>query len=107
MAQQVNKLSAVTVLRLVEPGMYPDGGGLYLQVKSASARSWVYRYMIAGKARWAGLGSAQTLSLAAARQARDAERQKIRSGVDPIAEKQAEKAAAEAATVKVVTFADW
>jgi hypothetical protein len=32
MAQQINRLSAVAVPRLIEPGIYPDGGGLYLSM---------------------------------------------------------------------------
>jgi integrase len=110
MAQEINRLKAIDIPRLTEPGMYPDGDGLYLQVKSAAARSWVYRYTLQGKARWMGLGSAQSLSLAAARQKRNGERQKIKAGVDPVAvakvEAAAERAAKEAATAKVVTFAD-
>ena len=35
--------------------MYPDGGGLYLQVTTGGA-SWVYRYMLDGRAREMGLG---------------------------------------------------
>lgn len=110
MVQQVNRLSAIAVSRLTQPGMYPDGDGLYLQVKGPTARSWVYRYTLRGKARWMGLGSAQTLSLAAARQKRNDERQKIKNGVDPVAvaqvEAAAEKAAKNAAIVKVATFAN-
>jgi Arm DNA-binding domain/Phage integrase family len=110
MAQQINRLSAIFVSRLTQPGMYPDGDGLYLQVKGPTARSWVYRYTLQGKARWMGLGSAQSLSLAEARRQRDDERQKIRKGIDPVGvakvEAAAEKAAKEAAAVKTVTFAD-
>jgi integrase len=67
--------------------------------------------MIAGKARWRGLGSVHDLSLAEARQARDRERQRVKSGVDPVAVTReaaaAERAAKQAATVKVKTFAEW
>jgi integrase len=111
MGQQINRLKAIEIPRLTQPGMYPDGSGLYLQVKSETARSWVYRYTIAGKARWRGLGSVHDLSLAGARQARDRERQSVRSGVDPVAmTKEATakaRAAQEAAAVKVKTFAEW
>ncbi len=106
MAQQINRLTAIEVKGLTKPGMYPDGDGLYLQVKGATSRSWIYRYTIGGKPRWKGLGSAQSLSLAAARQLRNDERQRIKSGIDPVAVAKAEKAAKEAETVKVVTFAD-
>jgi nicotinamidase-related amidase len=37
------KLTALFVARTKRPGMYSDGGNLYLQVESESARSWVFR----------------------------------------------------------------
>lgn len=57
MAQIVGRLTALKVLRLVEPGLYPDGGGLYLQVTSPYAKSWIYRYTFRRKVREMGLGS--------------------------------------------------
>jgi hypothetical protein len=39
MARTVGKLTALKVTRLAEQGMYPDGGGLYLQVTGAGAKS--------------------------------------------------------------------
>jgi integrase len=111
MAQQVNRLKAIDIPRLTRPGMYPDGNGLYLQVKSETARSWLFRYTIAGKARWRGLGSVHDLSLAEARQARDKERQAVKSGVDPVAVTREAAAVArvakDAAAIKVKTFAEW
>jgi integrase len=111
MAQRVNRLKAIDIPRLTRPGRYPDGAGLYLQVTSATARSWIYRFMIGGKARWRGLGSVNDLSLAEARQARDRERQGVKSGVDTVAvakeEAAAARAAKAAASVKVRTFAEW
>jgi hypothetical protein len=108
MAQQVNRLTTLSVKNLTEPGMYCDGLGLFLQVKGPTARSWVFRYTLRGKARWMGLGSAQSLSLADARRLRDVERQKVKSGIDPVAvAKDVDKAAKDAAAVKIVTFADW
>jgi Arm DNA-binding domain len=107
MAHQVNRLTTISVKNLTEPGMYCDGHGLFLQVKGPTARSWVFRYTLRGKARWMGLGSAQSLSLGEARRLRDVERQKVKSGIDPVAvAKSADKAAKDAATIKVVTFAD-
>ncbi len=49
-------MTALKVARVAqEPGMYADGGGLYLQVTPGGA-SWVWRYMIKGRAREMGLG---------------------------------------------------
>lgn len=102
-------LTAVTV-KNAKPGRHADGGGLHLLVKESGARSWVYRFMLNGKSRDLGLGSAgrDGLSLAAARDARDALRLKVKAGIDPLAERQREarQALAEAQTeaVSLVTF---
>jgi Arm DNA-binding domain len=88
------KMTALEVERIKAPGMHRVDEGLYLQIKGG--RSWLHRYMFAGKARWSGLGSAADpkeggLSLAKARAARDDERALIRQGVDPVAERQRQR----------------
>jgi hypothetical protein len=64
MVQTVGKLTALKISRPLEPGMYPDGGGLYLQVTGRRAKSWIYRYQRGGKERHMGLGSLSAVSLA-------------------------------------------
>jgi hypothetical protein len=76
------KLKPLHVARLVAPGKYPDGDGLYLVVAGPASRNWSYRYWINGKQRWHGLGSLNDLSLRDARIRRDAARQQVRAGVD-------------------------
>jgi hypothetical protein len=51
MAQTVGKLTALKAARSLDPGMYPDGAGLYLQVTGAGAKSWLYRYQRDRKAQ--------------------------------------------------------
>lgn len=93
-----------------KPGRHADGGGLHLLVKETGARSWVYRFMLKGKARDIGLGAAGPggISLADARTARDALRLKVKAGIDPLEERQREAtealAAAKAAQVAGMTF---
>ena len=83
-------------------GKHCDGDYLWLYVVGAS-RSWVVRTpVINGKRREIGLGSANTVSLALARKARDAKLEQLRNGVDPVAERQAAKEAA----AKRKTFAE-
>jgi hypothetical protein len=69
---RLNKLSAAKVAALNTPGLYGDGGGLWLQVTKAAGggvtKQWVARYMIAGRARKMGRGSLATFSLAEARE---------------------------------------
>lgn len=106
-----NELTALFV-KNAQPGRHADGGGLYLLVKKTGARFWVYRFMLKGKSRDVGLGSASPdgLSLSEARDARDALKLKVRSGIDPLVERDAEehraKIEAEAAKVARVTFID-
>jgi hypothetical protein len=87
MGRTIKLLTAIEVARIKAPGMHLVGDGLYLQVQSVSSRSWIYRYMLNGKARWAGLGSAADVSLADARTTRDEIRAQVRAGTDPVAVK--------------------
>ncbi len=68
MARQQNRLTALKVTKLTTRGLYADGGGLYLQVTPAGVKSWLFRYMQAGKAYGMGLGPTHTVSLTEASQ---------------------------------------
>ncbi len=84
--------------------MYPDGGGLYLQVTGESRKSWIYRYTMAGHTREMGLGAFHTIGLAEARQ-RATECRKLRmDGIDPIGAREAARAKAKLEIASVVTF---
>jgi hypothetical protein len=76
-------LKPAEVMKLPE-GKHCDGDGLWLYVKGGS-RSWVVRKDTNGKRREVGLGSAKTVSLAAARQRRDAFLEQWRE-IGPVAE---------------------
>jgi hypothetical protein len=56
MARPSNKLDALTVKKDLAPGLYGDGGGLYMQVSEFNTKAWVFRFMMAGRARKMGLG---------------------------------------------------
>lgn len=105
-----NALTPLAV-KNAKPGRHADGGGLHLLVKESGARSWVYRFMLRGKSRDVGLGAAAgpgAISLSAARDAADQLRRKVKSGVDPLLERQQEAAeslvAARAAQIAGITF---
>ena len=79
MARPTNKLTVkFTEKQDLKPGLYGDGGGLYLQVSDFSTKAWVFRYMMAGRARKMGLGEVGPgggkggVSLKDARKKRDA-----------------------------------
>ena len=105
MAREIAKLTALDVKRAKQRGLYNDGGGLHLQIDRNGARSWVFRYGAQGR-RYLGLGPTHTITLQEAREkARDC-RKLLLEGRDPIAEKQARKAAARIDAAKAITFAD-
>jgi hypothetical protein len=58
------------------PGIYSDGGGLYLRIRQ-SGRSWFYIGTLAGQRLEFGLGPAIDISLAKARERADAIRQML------------------------------
>lgn len=92
----VGKLTALAVSKAKRPGMYGDGGGLYLQVKGDGiervSKSWIFRYRLnahistKGKAlaREMGLGSIDTWTLTEARERARQQRQLLDEGKDPI-----------------------
>ena len=101
--KEPGKLTALQVSQLDQPGMYGDGGGLWLQV-SGSGKSWVFRYTFAGRQRYKGLGPVHTVTLKAARDAATACRLKLRDGIDPLEEERAARTQAAAEAAKGVTF---
>ena len=106
-----NALTPLAV-KNAKPGRHADGGGLQLLVKPSGARSWVYRFMLAGKSRDVGLGAAGPggMSLADARDEAATLRLKVKAGTDPLAEREREAAqalaTAQAAKVAGTTFKD-
>src|SRR5437763_14378479 len=88
MARPTNKLSVkFTEKQELKPGLYGDGGGLYLQVSDFKTKAWVFRYMMAGRARKMGLGDFEIVSHKDARKKRDAAYRIVLDGVDPIEER--------------------
>lgn len=79
----MTKLSARRVETLKEPGFYGDGDGLYLSVKPSGAKSWILRTVVHGRRRDLGVGSADLVSLADARNKAREWRKIARQGGDP------------------------
>jgi integrase len=72
-------------------GRVAVGHGAYLQVSEFGTRSWVFRYIRDGKARHLGMGSAEYVSLAEARQRAYEYRRLLAAGGDPLEQKRAIK----------------
>jgi integrase len=104
MARATGRLTALKVERLKEPGMYADGGGLYLRITSEGTRNWVLRYMLNRRPRWMGLGPLALYSLADARAKALDVRRKRHEGIDPIEARRAERARQRLDAAKSITF---
>lgn len=111
MAKGTDRLTQKQVEKFRGPGWLHDGRGLYLHVGKhkakggavASGKNCLLRYQIDGKARWMGLGSYPEIGLARAREkALEARRLKA-EGIDPLADRDARRAAARAEAAVAVT----
>ena len=80
-------LSAQFVKSVKEPGKYFDGHGLFLKVSPNGLKYWVQRITIRSKRREIGIGPADLISLADARETALANKRLAFSGGDPIAAK--------------------
>jgi integrase len=101
---RTGKLSAVEVTKAQGPAVLHDGGGLYLRVSAAGAKSWVFRFQLDGKRRDMGLGPYPDISLAEARAKATAHRKQRHEGVDPIEAKETERRAQRVSAAKGRTF---
>lgn len=116
MARQVNRLSHAGIEQACKrPATriryLHDGAGLYLAVDGRRSEdggrptaSWVFRYMLHGKARMMGLGPFPDIRLTEARKAALDARVLRAKGQDPLAVKDVERAARVAAQARAVTF---
>jgi integrase len=102
--RQIGKLSPAKVRSETKPGIYGDGGGLWLNVSTAGTKSWLYRYMLNGKAREMGLGPLHTIGLAEARERARAARHLCLDGIDPIDAKHTDRENKRLAAASAVTF---
>jgi len=80
------------------PFKLSDTHGLYLLVKPSGSRLWRWKYRFDGKEKLMALGSYPELSLADARERHAKARKQLANGIDPMAERMAEKTAVKVAT---------
>jgi len=112
MPRRAAGLSAAKVAK-AGPGRYGDGDGLYLLVRPNGTRFWLFRYTPPGrKMREIGLGRAGTeknaVGLAEARDRAGTLYRLVKAGIDPLAKREADAAAAKAmaqdTAIRAVTF---
>jgi integrase len=101
---RLNRLTAREVASATKPGMYPDGGNLYLRIARSGAKSWCLRFMIEGNAREMGLGGFSKVGLADARKKAAPLRLLLADKVDPIERRKLEKSANTIAAARSMTF---
>ena len=85
-------------------GRFADGGGLYLQVGEKGTKSWLFRFMLDGKARQMGLGAVHTISLPEAREAALKCRKLLHEGMDPIEARKEALISQQLQTASAMTF---
>lgn len=105
MPRIAKELSALAVSKLSAEGAYAVGGvpGLQLQIIGTS-KVWVLRFSINGKRRRMGLGSYPAVSLANAREAGRQAQDLIRSGNDPIDDRDSKRRSQTVRSSKMMSF---
>jgi integrase len=109
MPRLYNELSDLKVKAAKEPGRYPDGRGLVLQVTVGAdkvvRRSWLLRVNVpGGKKREMGLGAYPTIDLAMARARAEEARRLAASHIDPIEHREALKKEQRKKDARAITF---
>jgi integrase len=102
--REIGKLTPAKVKHANKPGLYGDGGGLYLNVGPTGGKAWLFRYMLNGRAREMGLGPLHTIGLAEARERALAARKLKLDGTDPLAAREAEKQRRAEEAAKAISF---
>lgn len=100
------RISVRQLATLTKPGVYSDGGGLYLRVRNSGSRSWLFICMVRGRRRELGLGSVHDVSLAHARQKAAGVRSAFIAGHEPVLERAAVLETVAADMVTFGAFAD-
>jgi integrase len=101
---KVHKLTQLKIAKTKGPAILHDGGGLYLRVAAAGARSWVYRFALNGRRRDMGLGPYPLIGLAEAREEAIKHRKLRHQGIDPLGEKRAQRQARRLLEASAMSF---
>jgi hypothetical protein len=100
---KINRLTARTIATAAtKPGRLADGANLYLRIDKAGGKRWIFFYRLNGKQREAGLGGANYLGLAKAREIAIGMRELLVQGIDPLDARRADRRA----TAARVTFGE-
>ena len=92
------KLTDIQIKRIkrgAKPHKVSDGGGLFLWVTPSGGKIWRWTYRHEGKEKLMSFGSYPDVSLSLARERHAEARKLLATGIDPMAQRKAEKSAAE------------
>jgi integrase len=78
-------------IKSLGPGKYSDGGGLWLHKRQDAGAQWFQRVTIHGRRREVGLGRLSDVGLKEARGSAEVNRALVRSGLDPIKERERQR----------------
>ena len=96
-----------------KPVKLSDGKGLYLLLNPTGSKLWRWKYRVDGKEKLMTLGAYPDMSLAQARMRHEDERRVLLAGIDPMAQRKADKHARQLAadnsfaTVAGLWWASW
>lgn len=79
-----------------------DGGGLHIEIVPSGGKWWRLKYRYVGKEKRLSLGTFPDTGLKAARDARDIARKQLAAGIDPSADRKAEKEIARVAALSTL-----
>ncbi len=98
MGRETKRLSARAVATLDKPGRHADGGNLYLSISPQGARRWIFLFRWQGRQIEMGLGAANDVGLARARELAALARAQLAEGINPLQARRSEQ--------KVPTFGE-
>jgi integrase-like protein/Arm domain-containing DNA-binding protein len=107
MGRGINRLSPARVRTLRKPGLYADGGNLWLRIKKGANginKSWLFRYALDHQEHLMGLGPLRDRSLAEARDKAAEFRKLLLEGNDPLEARRRALAEKRVADIPVTTF---
>ena len=102
--RRVGKLTARQVETVKKPGLYGDGGNLFLKVDDGGSKSWMFRHQVSGKVRKYGLGPTHTVSLSRRSATCRDDPQAVARRHRPEEARRAEQEAAAVAEAKSISF---
>lgn len=76
------------------PYKLADSGGLFLLIQTGGSKLWRFKYRHNGKEKLLSFGPYPLVSIAEAREKRDAAKKQLLAGVDPSVQKKRDRAAA-------------